>query len=70
MRLTKYLRLGKRKMSVLTLSELAGISTVTVYNLMGGRDVKGSILMKIERATGGKVKCRDLYEEFVERLDD
>ncbi len=45
----------------------SGINYATLINLISGRDVRGSVLVKIERFTNGQVTCEDLYSEFVER---
>ncbi len=50
----------------LTYQEFAnriGIHRQTIVNLMGGKDIRLSVAAKIEDATLGVVKCRDLYSE-------
>jgi predicted transcriptional regulator len=51
--------------SVVNFAKKAGVSKLTIHNLLGGRDVRMSIAVKIQRATKGKVKCEDLYEEIL-----
>ena len=48
------------------LAKKAGVSTQTLHNLLGGRDVKASTLVKVQRATKGKVTCEEIYEELIE----
>lgn len=50
----------------LTYQEFAnriGIHRQTIVNLMGGKDIRLSVAAKIEDATLGVVKCRELYLE-------
>ena len=67
MKLSKYLEQDTEpKNTIKGLARKAKITFATIHNLMNGRDVKGSILVKIQRATNGIVTCEEMYSEFVE----
>lgn len=65
MKLSEYLK--KERIQLQELCEKAEITRATLFNLMCvGRDVRGSVLAKIENATDGKVTCMELYKEYIE----
>jgi predicted transcriptional regulator len=59
--LKRYMK--KNRHTARSLSREAGISYQTVINLLGGRDVKGSILKKISIATDGIVTMGDMVDD-------
>lgn len=56
-------------MPITIFSKRSGVTTATLYNLFQGRDVRGSVLISIERATKGKVSAKEIYEEYVEEKE-
>lgn len=60
MQLREYL--DKQDLSMEDAAKKLGVAYGTIHNLLNGRDIKLSIAMRIEKATQGKVTCKDLFE--------
>lgn len=69
MRLDEYLKETKRNM--VFLAKEAGVDYKTLRNLMvEGTDVRGSILLKLSKATKGKVKMHEMvHPKHLEKCD-
>lgn len=61
--LSEYLK--KYNISISQLADKAGLGRQTIYTLMDGKEILLTTAVKIELATKRKVKCIDLYEEFL-----
>lgn len=71
MKLSEYLNdPSKKKIQIKKLAKKCKITPQTIYNMMKGRDVKGSVLASIEDNTKGKVTMMELYNEFVRKPEE
>ena len=61
MKLSEYLE--HRGISARKFAEKAKISPPTIRNAIKGKDIWLSTALKIEKASEGKVKCKDLIDE-------
>lgn len=67
MKLSEYIE--DMGISVAKLTRISGLTKRSIYNLMNEkRDIRLSTAVKIERATKGKVTCREIYEEYIEKI--
>ena len=66
--------LSQNELTYQQFADKIGIHRQTIVNLMAGRDVMLSVACKIEDATLGVVKCRDLcgyyYNHKLDQSDD
>ena len=64
MKLEEYIE--KRKMNLVTFSKHSNVSYTSLWNLIKlGRDVRGSILIQLEKETQGMCTVQEIYNDYV-----